>query len=348
MKLAVSRVEKAFNGQPVLRDVSLEVQEGEIMCLLGPSGCGKTTLLRLIAGLEQVDAGDIQVDDTSIMNVPVHKRGFGFMFQDFALFPHMDVAQNITFGLKMHRASHIQNRLEEMIGLVGLTGMEKRDVTQLSGGERQRVALARSIAPQPGLLLLDEPLGSLDYALRERLVMELRTIIKQTGITSIYVTHDQQEAFAIADRIALMNIGTIEQIASPNMLYRQPVSEFAARFLGLDNIVPVLNQHGNRVETPLGVFTLSQPADCVLLHPLGIDFASEDRLSSITTEIIERRFQGSHYKIKVRHESGYELRFEVTSQKRHLPDTGEQVALYIAPEMIVALHNQQDYPAARN
>jgi ABC-type Fe3+/spermidine/putrescine transport system ATPase subunit len=211
--LEVRDVELAFGDLPVLRGVSLEAAEGEIVCLLGPSGCGKTTLLRVIAGLEVPERGDVIFDGRSVRDVPVHRRGFGLMFQDFALFPHLDVARNAAFGLRMMGipAAERQRRVQEVLSLVGLAGFERRDVAKLSGGEKQRVALARSLAPNPRLLMLDEPLGSLDAALRERLVIEIREIIKQVGRAALYVTHDQHEAFAIADRIIIMNEGRFEQ-----------------------------------------------------------------------------------------------------------------------------------------
>ena len=201
--LDIINVTRAFDGQAVLRGINLPVDQGEIVCLLGPSGCGKTTMLRIVAGLEHADGGDVRINGNSIMATPVHQRDFGLMFQDFALFPHMNVAENVGFGLRMRPVADDQQRVDEVIRLVGLAGFEQRDVGELSGGERQRVALARSLAPRPRLLMLDEPLGSLDAALRTRLVVELRQIIKQIGLTAIYVTHDQEEAFAIADRIAI-------------------------------------------------------------------------------------------------------------------------------------------------
>src|SRR5512145_1648316 len=237
--LQVSRLSKTFDAKLILDDVSFGLDAGEIVCLLGPSGCGKTTLLRLIAGLETADSGAITFDGQDVQRIPVHQRGFGLMFQDFALFPHKNVWDNVIFGLRMQNlpVDQIRQLGREALELMGLSGFEKRDVHQLSGGERQRVALARSLAPKPRLLMLDEPLGALDRQLREELMIEVRRILKSARLTSIYVTHDQAEAFAVADRVAIMNAGRIEQIGTPVEVYARPASEFVARFLGLPNLI---------------------------------------------------------------------------------------------------------------
>lgn len=237
--LQVSHLSKAFDGKPTLADVSFEVEVGEIVCLLGPSGCGKTTLLRIIAGLETVDSGTVRLEERDLLHVPVHQRNFGLMFQDFALFPHKSVWDNVIFGLRMQNLPSEQIRAlgEQALATVGLSEFARRNVHQLSGGERQRVALARSLAPKPKLLMLDEPLGALDRQLREELMIELRRILKAAHLTSIYVTHDQAEAFAVADRVAVMNAGRIEQLDTPSAVYAQPASEFVARFLGMPNLI---------------------------------------------------------------------------------------------------------------
>jgi thiamine transport system ATP-binding protein len=335
--LTVQGVTRAFDGKPVLRSVDLEVQRGEIMCLLGPSGCGKTTLLRIIAGLEQADSGDILIDGQSILSKPVHQRGFGFMFQDFALFPHMDVEKNVAFGLKMHGESHVHERTNEVLSLVDLEGFERRDVTRLSGGERQRVALARSLAPNPRLLMLDEPLGSLDASLRERLALDLRAIIKRVSLTAIYVTHDQQEAFAIADRIAVMNAGVIEQIEAPEAIYHQPRSVFVARFFGLNNIVPVARRYAGQVETALGTFAVSDAANTILMHPLGIQLADGDAPDAIRGEITERTFLGDAYRLEMRHHTGIKLTFRISARDSQIPMVGDSAAVMISPEMVIPL-----------
>lgn len=337
--LSVRDVSCAFGLHVVLRGINLNVATGEIVCLLGPSGCGKTTLLRIIAGLEQSSSGDVLFNGNSILATPVHRRGFGLMFQDFALFPHMNVAENIAFGLKMQHApaSVQQARVKEALDRVNLPGFEKRDVAQLSGGERQRVALARSLAPNPQFLMLDEPLGSLDAALRDELIVELRTIIKQLGLTALYVTHDQREAFAIADRIAVMNQGQIEQIDLPHRVYGQPATPFVARFLGLNNFAPVLHQENGTASTSLGRFTVDQPAHVLLLHPDGIHLADEHTTSPIAAVVKEVVFQGDTYRVRVQHESGLQLQFKHAANAASVPQIHQTVHLEIAPSAVIPL-----------
>lgn len=330
------QVTRRYGQALILKGIDLEVQAGEIVCLLGPSGCGKTTLLRLIAGLEPLDGGDILCDAESIVPIPVHERHFGFMFQDFALFPHLNVADNIAFGLKMQRmpAGVIQARVGEVLELVNLAGFERRDVARLSGGERQRVALARSLAPRPRFLMLDEPLGSLDAALRDDLTSDLRRIIKQLGITALYVTHDQREAFIVADRVAILNQGRIEQIDVPNALHQTPKTVFAARFLGLENIIAVQRQDAEGTQTALGTFPLAEPAPYVLLHPDGIrsDAAAE---AGIPVEVTEAIFVGGSHRIRVQHGSGQVLMF--WSRNGDAPKPGDRVKLRIDPQAVVPL-----------
>lgn len=325
--LELQAVSLSFGPQQVLHDLNLYVEPGEIMCLLGPSGCGKTTLLRVVAGLEQPDSGHILLNSDSIQDVPVHRRQFGLMFQDFALFPHMTVAENIAFGLRMQGIplSKRTPRVAEVLERVGLSGFQDRDVARLSGGERQRVALARSLAPNPRLLMLDEPLGSVDAALRERLILDLRAIIKQLGLTAIYVTHDQTEAFAVADRVAVMNAGRIEHIDTPHALYHDPQTTFTARFLGLHNVLRVERQDGDVVQTVLGAFRLSRSGEAhsVLLHPGGIvlDPAQEDTCCEGQVESCV--FLGQAHRITVRHSNGLLVRFEVHGET--IPRVGDSI-----------------------
>ncbi|MCA0452846.1 MAG: ABC transporter ATP-binding protein [Chloroflexi bacterium] len=337
--LEVRDVYRAFGTQPVLRGIDLTIADHEIVCLLGPSGCGKTTLLRIVAGLEQPDRGAVLLDGQNIASMPTHRRGFGLMFQDFALFPHMTVAENVAFGLRMQNMGKAEQkrRVAEMLDLVGLAGFEQRDVARLSGGERQRVALARSLAPNPKLLMLDEPLGSLDAILREELLVELRHIIKQVGLTAIYVTHDQHEAFAIADRIAVMNKGRVEQFAPPLELYQHPTSEFVARFLGLDNVIPVESQADGRAQTPLGTFAVKGQAQSLLLHTDYLSLtSSSDNDVKIPAEVVQVVFQGDVYRLTLRHDSGILLTVKIPSTAP-VPQGGDGVTVYVPDRAVLPL-----------
>jgi ABC-type Fe3+/spermidine/putrescine transport system ATPase subunit len=230
----------------------------------------------------------------------------------------------------------VKTRVQEVLRLVGLSGFDQRDVASLSGGERQRVALARSLAPKPRLLMLDEPLGSLDAALRERLVVELRAIIKSLGLTAIYVTHDQAEAFAIADRMAVMNAGRIEQIDSPQTVYGAPSSVFVARFLGLNNIIPVLNWDGQFAHTPVGQFGLLHPAPYILLHPAGLSLAEDSASSMRLTGVVEESiFQGDAYRLRLRLADNLSLTFKSPADPS--PAIGQTVIVIVPPESVIPL-----------
>jgi ABC-type Fe3+/spermidine/putrescine transport system ATPase subunit len=230
---------KTFEGKPLLRGVSLELGAEETVSLLGPSGSGKSTLLRIAAGLEQPERGCVLWDRRDITRTPTHRRGFGLMFQEYALFPHLDVERNVAFGLRMRAMprDRIRREVREMLARVDLAGFERRRVAELSGGEQQRVALARALAPRPRFLMLDEPLGALDRALREELIGELRRLLRQLAIPSLYVTHDQEEAFGVADRAAILHAGRIVQVGTPEEIVDRPASVWVARFLGLGNIM---------------------------------------------------------------------------------------------------------------
>ena len=228
-----------FGETRALERAGLEVADGEVVAVLGGSGSGKTTLLRVIAGLQPPDAGSVELDGRDLAGTPPHRRGIGLVFQDHALFPHRDVLGNVAFGLRMRGDSpdHVARRARELLDLVGLSGFERRAVGTLSGGEQQRVALARALAPEPRLLLLDEPLGSLDRRLRDRLLDDLATLFSDLRLTAVYVTHDHTEAFTLGDRIAVMRDGHVVQVATPDELWARPTDEDVARFLGMANVV---------------------------------------------------------------------------------------------------------------
>jgi len=238
--LSLQDVTKAFDGNPVLRHLNLDVHAGEFLTLLGPSGCGKTTTLRLIAGLEMPDEGQILLDGKDMASFPPEKRPLNTVFQSYALFPHMNVAQNIAYGLRLRRTpSHqIREKVKQALALVQLEGYEKRMPRQLSGGQRQRVAIARAVVLEPRLLLLDEPLGALDLQLRRQMQLELKNLQRSLGIAFIYVTHDQEEALNMSDRIVIMNQGKICQMGTPEEIYEHPVSIFSAQFIGQTNLLP--------------------------------------------------------------------------------------------------------------
>ena len=322
--LEVVNISKNFNHKPAVDNVSFVLDQGNILCLLGHSGCGKTTLLRIIAGLEQADSGRIIFDKKDMTAILPHLRNFGMMFQDFALFPHKNVFQNVAFGLDV-RGDNPDLRVKEMLTLVGLEGFAKRNIRELSGGERQRAALARSLAPSPRLLMLDEPLGSLDQSLRERLMRDLRKILKKIGMTAIFVTHDQSEAFAVADQIAVIHKGRIIQIDSPENLFKYPANTLIANFLGFHNFIKgrVLSDKG--VHTEIGIFYPELPEDLkpqdnitLLLRPEPVRIAKKSRLNNekhiiITGRVRELIFQGPVYKITLQTDSGIELIFNLSS-----------------------------------
>jgi ABC-type Fe3+/spermidine/putrescine transport system ATPase subunit len=277
--LEVHHIFKNYEGKPLLNDISFKVDIGETICLLGASGSGKSTLLRIIAGLEDAESGFISFDGQNLTSVPAHLRDFGMVFQDYALFPHLNVAENVSFGLKMRRLPQheIVKRVTNSLEMVNLIGFEKRQVTDLSGGEQQRVALARALATRPRLLMFDEPLGALDRTLREDLLNELRSILHQTNIPAIYVTHDQEEAFTIADRVLILHLGKLVREGTPADVWANPESAFVAGFLGLGNVFEgeVRRKHALgrvergkerwEVESRFGVFAVH----CQHTHQIG-------------------------------------------------------------------------------
>jgi ABC-type Fe3+/spermidine/putrescine transport system ATPase subunit len=340
--LSVREISKSFSDLKALDDISFEVNKGEIMALLGPSGCGKSTLLSIIAGLELPDKGDVSWNGNSLGQIPPHKREFGLMFQDFALFPHMNVYANIAFGLKMThtKTKDINQRVIEMLELVGLPGAAQRDVNTLSGGEQQRVALARALAPHPQLLMLDEPLGSLDRNLRERLVSELKTILHRMNQTAIYVTHDQEEAFVIADRIIMMNSGKIEQIGTPQQIYKDPSSLFVARFLGMTNLFEADIQKINgkfNIVSDLGRWEWNSDKRGKVLMMVRPDQANIGKRGPWVLHgyFNSSSFRGSRQLVMV-DINNLQLTFEFSSSQ-NLPSVGNEIDVSIDPSSAIKI-----------
>jgi spermidine/putrescine transport system ATP-binding protein len=257
--LEIKNISKSYDNKPLLKDISFTVKAGETVCLLGVSGSGKSTLLRIIAGLESPDEGMILFNGRDLAGTPSHARDFGMVFQDYGLFPHLNIFDNIAFGLRMRKmpSGEIKQRVATLLKQISMSGFENRKVNDLSGGEQQRVALARALAPQPRLLMFDEPLGALDRTLKEGLLNELRAVLHKTKIPAIYVTHDQEEAFAVADRILLLHNGRIVRHGTPEEIWSAPGSAWAARFLGAGNIVDGMVVFANKVSTEFGVFDLN-------------------------------------------------------------------------------------------
>jgi putative spermidine/putrescine transport system ATP-binding protein len=301
--LTLDRLEKRLGENLVTRGVSLEVARNEIVARLGPSGSGKTTILRLVAGFETPDAGTIRIDGEDLTEVAPQTRHFGMVFQHYALFPHMTVGENVAFGLEARRlpAAKRQRRVAETLAAVELAGFEKRPVTQLSGGQQQRVALARALAPQPRVLLLDEPLSNLDPTLRERTRRELKRLVRSIGITTLFVTHEQEEAFDLGDRVAVLNRGRLEQVGTPRELYEEPATRFVATFIGRASVLPAtwLAAHGQaRLEAgatwPAAAsdgLADEAPIDLVV-RPESLSFATAPAAGAVAGEVVGKRFAG--------------------------------------------------------
>ncbi|MEO3977326.1 ABC transporter ATP-binding protein [Streptomyces sp. CAU 1734] len=336
--LGLDQVTVRFGERAALDAVGLEVAEHEIVSVLGPSGSGKSTLLRVVAGLQPLDAGRVLLSGADQAGVPVHRRGVGLMFQDHQLFPQRDVGGNVAFGPRMHGVGRAERdrRVAELLELVGLPGAGRRAITSLSGGEQQRVALARALAPEPRLLMLDEPLGQLDRGLRERLVGELRGLFGRLGTTVLAVTHDQGEAFALADRVVVMRDGRIAQTGTPLEVWRRPADEFVARFLGFDNVVGA-TVGGGAAETVWG--RIPVPKDSpggerrVLVRPSGVRVTSASEGLLCTAEACT--FRGDHVAVRLRPETGPPLEAEIPLVDA--PERGARVGVVFAPDAVVVL-----------
>jgi ABC-type Fe3+/spermidine/putrescine transport system ATPase subunit len=344
--LIVENIQKSYEDLNALQNISFNVKMGEIVGILGPSGCGKSTLLSIIAGLIPPDNGQIYWDGQSILNKPPHKRDFGLMFQDFALFPHMNVFQNVAFGLEIAgmKRDQIDIRVKETLNLVGLPGFEKRDINSISGGETQRIALARSLAPNPQLLMLDEPLGSLDRNLRENLVFDLKRILQNSDQTALYVTHDQEEVFTIADRVVIMKQGAVEQCDTPQNLYLAPKTLFVAQFLGLDNFFPAIIKQDEQltyIESPIGNFPHNGKTTgrvTVLLRPDFV-YLGDKGMYKISGVIRNLLFRGGICRTTIE-VNGESLTFDFRSDS-DIPPPGEPVTISFNPVTAIQLFNQQ-------
>ncbi|XVV04685.1 ABC transporter ATP-binding protein [Actinosynnema sp. CA-248983] len=319
--LGLRGVTVSYGSLVAVSDVDLAVGDGEVVALLGPSGCGKSTLLRAVAGLVPA-SGSVTWDGADLAGVPVHRRGFGLVFQDGQLFPHRDVAGNVAFGLRMHGVDREARgkRVDELLELVGLAGYQRRRVTELSGGEQQRVALARALAPRPRLVLLDEPLSALDRALREQLAVDLARLLREAGATALVVTHDHDEAFTLADRVAVMRAGRIVQVGPPAEVWRSPVDVATARFLGCGKVLGA--------ERALAVFGVASRvglrASALRVDPVG----------SVEGEVLERVHRRDHVRLSVVVDGD---EFEAVAPIAAAPEVGDRVRLVPDPDGVAVI-----------
>ena len=329
-------ISKTFDGESVLNNIDLFIRDGEFVTLLGPSGCGKTTTLRIIAGFENPDSGEILFEDKSINGVPAYKRQVNTIFQRYALFPHLNVYENIAFGLKVKKTpdSEIKEKVSEMLTLVNLNGMEKRNISKLSGGQQQRVAIARALINHPKVLLLDEPLSALDLKLRKDMQTELKNIQKSLGITFIFVTHDQEEALALSDIVVVMNEGEIQQIGTPEDIYNEPKNAFVANFIGESNILEGIMLKDNLVkffkqefECVDKGFDKNEPVD-VVIRPEDIEIVPESE-SNLTGIVSSVTFKGVHYEVIV-DISGFKWMIQSTK----CSEVGDKIGIKFSPENI--------------
>ena len=345
--LKVDNIYKQYEGNPLIRGVSFVVDQNETVCLLGASGSGKSTILRIIAGLEKPESGKIYWNNQELTHVPVHKRKFGLMFQEFALFPHKNVEENVSFGLKMNDMPQTERKHKtyEALKRVHMSSFAKRNVTDLSGGEKQRIALARTLASDPKLLMLDEPLGALDKTLRESLLLELRELIRNSGIPAIYVTHDQEEAYSIADHLILIKDGKIEQEGSPEKIFYNPKSKWVANFLGLKNIIEgdYTSKNPYIIETKIGNIYCDNIADTialgsrvnVLIHANAVAVSTEkkanNQISGIVRDIV---FSGGVYHIVFNTlNSNIDLFFDINTPLK----IGEQITIELSSPQVICI-----------
>ncbi|MCP4955620.1 ABC transporter ATP-binding protein [Photobacterium aquimaris] len=336
--LSVTELSCSYHGQPILQDLSLAVERGEIVCLLGASGCGKTTLLKAIAGLLPLTQGSIAINDRSIVDqslcLPPEQRNIGMIFQDYALFPHLTVAENIAFGLRHWDKARVTAKIQQMLALVHLTELDDRYPHQLSGGQQQRVAIARALANEPDLILLDEPFSNIDTQVRHSLIRDIRQIFKDQGVTAIFVTHSREEAFAFADKMAVMNHGVIEQFGTATELYYQPSSRFVAEFLGVGSYLPATVTANQQLNTPFGELALAAQQKLALatdvdwlLRPQHLTVMPENNGLAV---IIEQQFMGDSCRYIVEFE-GHKL----VINSNLLLNVGQRVTVSVTPHQPV-------------
>lgn len=326
----------------ILEKLNLEVKEGELVSLLGPSGCGKTTTLRVIAGFISPSGGKFMLDGEDLTKVPVHKRNFGLVFQSYALFPHLSVYDNVAFGLKLRKVNkeEIDERVKEVLEVCGLTELAQRFPKQMSGGQRQRVALARALVIRPKLLLLDEPLSNLDAKLRINMRVEIKRLQKKLGITTIFVTHDQEECFSISDKVAVMNKGVIEQYDSPENIYARPVTEFVARFIGFENFIALKKvQQGQYEAENHQMFKVDSDREFEAcqgtIRPDDIQIVDANETSAenmVEGKIEVRTFLGKSYQYEVMTKIG---KLVVNGQAECSYEPGEMLKLYLPANKII-------------
>lgn len=345
--LELRNISKSFDGKKVLDDLTLSIGRNEFITLLGPSGCGKSTTLRIIGGFEKPDTGSVFFNGNDITNLAPEKRHVNTVFQKYSLFPHMNVAENIAFGLKLKKKSksYIQDKINYALKLVNLEGYEKRNPTSLSGGQQQRIAIARAIVNEPEILLLDEPLGALDLKLRHDMQQELIRIKKEVGITFVYVTHDQEEALTMSDKIVVMNKGIIQQMGTSKSIYDEPQNAFVADFIGESNIidgimikdrvVEILGAKIPCVDTGFGERELVD----VVIRPEDLEI-QPDGYGFFNGQVTSVLFKGAYYEIKVRTD-GYEW----VSQSVNAPQVGAKVGLYVVPDNIQIMHKPKSEDA---
>jgi iron(III) transport system ATP-binding protein len=342
--LRLDNLTRRFGETVAVDGVSLDVPAGEFLTLLGPSGCGKTTTLRMIAGFEQPTSGRVVLGDRDVTTLPPQKRDVGMVFQNYALFPHLDVWENVAFGLKSRgdRRDGIGAKVERALTLVEMAPYARRKVQALSGGQQQRVALARALAPEPPLLLLDEPLSNLDAALRERTRDELRALLKQLGMTAVFVTHDQEEAFALSDRVAVLDRGRLQQLGTPETLYLSPVNAFVASFLGRANFFAATmdSVDGDRAVCALpggGRWTAALAEDAprtagapvrLMVRPEALVLAPEGTDGALPSRVLDRRFAGAATFYRVQVEGGPEV---LVQGRPHEADAGDVVRITLHP-----------------